>query len=194
MCLRIPLADDDAEDAGAALRPYGVEGERGQSAVLRPPSSARSTKSFETLALRSLRSATDVPPDSTIVVVSLGALSRFSVDRLSRQRRVRVLQLEIIPSDWISSLRSRAASHHRQKGIGVLRPSVDTVLSASGWDASTTDLGFHEASVSSTSTSAAARAAHSASRSTSIARVVNSERRNQTTLCFPQRSTARCSA
>ena len=55
---------------------------------------------------------------------------------------------------------------------------------------STPYFGFYEASVPSsvtTSISAAARAAHSASRSTSTARVVNSERRNQTTLCFPQR-------
>ena len=137
-------------------------------------------------------------PSSILVIVSLGASSRFLGDRLSRQRRVRVRQLEnILFRLKIRSLRSRAASRRRQKSIRVSRSSVDSVFVNVGVDVSTPYVGFYGASVPSsvtTSTSAAARAAHSASGSTSTVRVVNSEQRNQTTLCFPQRSTARCSA
>ena len=82
------------------------------------------------------------------------------------------------------------------------------MLSASGWDVFTTDLGFYEASFPSsvtTSTSAEAKAAHSASGMASAAHEVTSKQRNQTTLCFhplprhdtqrrPQRASTRTSS
>ena len=81
-CQRVRLADNGAEDADEAVGPYYHTED--ESAVVRCLSSARSTKSFLhwPWSRRDLRRTS--LPSSILVIVSLGASSRFLVDRLSR--------------------------------------------------------------------------------------------------------------
>ena len=132
----------------------------------------------------SRRSTTNVPPSSRLC-----RRPRYfvTVDLLSGQRRVRVLDWRMSAFHWysgrcgpeqhpvtgrrVSESRSRSWTPCCQPRSGMSAPYLD----------------FQEAGVPSsatTSTSAAARAAHSASGSASVARVVTGEERNQTTSRF----------
>ena len=153
--------------------------------VCRRPSSVVRAVDEELLDIRHLAVGLPDPrrmylPDFIQVVVILG---------ISSQTICCPANVECGFHDWITSSADRNPSRCDPEQYPITGRTVSEFrgrpwtpcLSATGWDVSTTDLAYHEAiapSAVTKSTSAAARAAHSASGSASVARVVTGEERS----------------